>query len=93
MLCGEGNLLAPKNSKAWSLHFTWVCGGRLLSLSSKLRIAVGQQTGGFELFGAHKQQWPWGLLALGHALPGATAAASGMADPSLQVAKALRLAC
>jgi hypothetical protein len=43
VLCGEESLLVPKNSKAWSLMFTWVCGGRPLALSSKLRVPIGQQ--------------------------------------------------
>jgi hypothetical protein len=30
-----------QNSKAWSLEFTWVCGGRLLALGNKLRLPMG----------------------------------------------------
>jgi hypothetical protein len=30
----------PGTSKAWSLGFTCVCGGRLLALSSKLRVSM-----------------------------------------------------
>jgi hypothetical protein len=40
MLFGEASLLVPKIS----LRFTLVCGSRLLALSSKLRIPVGQQS-------------------------------------------------
>jgi hypothetical protein len=30
-------------SKVWSLGFTWVCGGMLLALCSKLSVPIGQQ--------------------------------------------------
>jgi hypothetical protein len=35
--------LRQQNSKAWSLGFTCMCGSRLLALSSKLRVSMGQQ--------------------------------------------------
>jgi hypothetical protein len=44
MLCVDESPLEPKNSKAWSLRFTWVCGGRLLALNSMLKVPVGQQS-------------------------------------------------
>jgi hypothetical protein len=54
MFCGEGNCLAPKNSKAWGLSFTCVYGGRLLALSSKLRVSEGQQRWQLESSGVRK---------------------------------------
>jgi hypothetical protein len=31
-----------------------------------------------------RQQWPWGLLALGHGHPGSRAAAAGLGEQNLQ---------
>jgi hypothetical protein len=33
-----------QKSKTWSLEFTCLCGSRVLALSSKLRVPVGQQS-------------------------------------------------
>jgi hypothetical protein len=87
MLCRERSLLAPKNSKAWILRFTWVCGVRLLAPTSKLRVPVGQQNQQFlNRLVSTRQQRLWGLFVLGCGLPGTTAAATGAGDPSLKVA-------
>jgi hypothetical protein len=43
MFCGAEDSWCQQISKALSLGFTWVCGGKLLALCSKLRVPVGQQ--------------------------------------------------
>jgi hypothetical protein len=65
VLCGEGSLLVPKNSKSWSLRFTWVCGGRMLALNSKLRVLWGSRTGRLELSGAYKAEKALGSTCVG----------------------------
>jgi hypothetical protein len=55
-LCALGGVKPPgtkKNSKAWSLWLTWVCGGRLLALSNK-RFLWGNRSVRFESSGVHK---------------------------------------
>jgi hypothetical protein len=71
-----------QNNKAWNLVFTYICGNRLLALSSKLRVPLGQQSSRLELSGAHNTAEALGL-PVGTWASRSHAAAASMEEPSL----------
>jgi hypothetical protein len=56
LLCSVGREVSwcQQVSKASSLGFTWVCGGRLLALYSKLRVTWDSKAGRLKSSGAHQ---------------------------------------
>jgi hypothetical protein len=86
-LCPVGRKVSwhQQNSKGWSMGFTCVYGRQVEGACGAAKPV------GLNHLVSTRQWGPWGLLVLGHGLPGATGAAAVTREQSFRATKALGL--